>query len=187
MRTLFMLGIALIIFLLGNSFMIYPVPKKKDIPQSNVKVSDAEWQKLHLMIERSSVDTVKANFNLFVNKNALNTTALNCSDGKFIGLTPADDFGYIHLAVIEINGGKIIDILYDELKSNGTNKRTDINYNHEMLKSGSSPSIAYPIYEQQLIKKQNIMKVDAVTGATYSLYRFRMAVAKALEKACLEK
>lgn len=27
------------------------------------------------------------------------------------------------------------------------------------------------------------MRVDAVTGATYSLYRFRMAVAKALEKA----
>jgi len=27
------------------------------------------------------------------------------------------------------------------------------------------------------------MKVDAVTGATYSQYRFRMAVAKALEKA----
>jgi len=88
MRTLFMLGIALIIFLLGNSFMIYPVPKKKDIPQSNVKVSDAEWQKLHLMIERSSVDTVKANFNLFVNKNALNTTALNCSEENLSASLP---------------------------------------------------------------------------------------------------
>jgi len=31
------------------------------------------------------------------------------------------------------------------------------------------------------------MKVDAVTGATYSLYRFRMAVAKALEKASENK
>jgi len=55
-----------------------------------------------------------------------------------------------------------------------------------MLKSGTSPSIAYPIYEQELIKNQDYMKVDAVTGATYSLYRFRMAVAKAFEKANIE-
>lgn len=69
------------------------------------------------------------------------------------------------------------------LKLNGKNKRTDINYNREMFKSGTSPAIAYPIYENQLIKNQDYMQVDAVTGATYSLYRFRMAVAKALEKA----
>jgi len=55
-----------------------------------------------------------------------------------------------------------------------------------MLKSGTSPSIAYPINEQELIKNQDYMKVDAVTGATYSLYRFRMAVAKAFEKANIE-
>jgi len=183
MRTLFMLGIALIAFLLNNSFMVSPLSQIKDTTKSEVKISDAAWEKVHLMIERSPVDTVKACFELFVNKNALKTTALNCSNGKFIGLTPADDYGYLHLAVLEINQGKIINVLYDELKLNGKNKRTDINYNREMLKSGTSPAIAYPIYENQLIKNQDYMKVDAITGATYSLYRFRMAVAKALEKA----
>ena len=88
---------------------------------------------------------------------------------------------------MEINEGKIINIHYDELKPNDKNKRTDTEYNREMLKSGTSPAIAYPIYEQQLIKSQDYMKVDAVTGATYSLYRFRIAVAKALEKARVEK
>lgn len=186
MRTLFLLGIALITFLLSNSFTTKPLQQKKETLQSNIKVRDADWEKLHLMIERSPVDTVKANFEKFVSKNALQTTAQKCANGKYIGLTPPDDYGYLHLAVIEIERGKIINIYYDELKSNGTNKRTDINYNREMLKSGSSPSIAYPIYEQQLMNNQNYMNVDAVTGATYSLYRFRMAVAKALEKASVK-
>lgn len=183
MRTLFMLGIALITYLLSNSFMVSPVSQTKDTPKPEIKLSDADWVKIHLMIERSPVDTVKTCFELFVNKNTLKTSPLNCNNGKFIGLTPADDYGYVHLAVLEINQGKIMNVHYDELKLNGDNKRTDINYNREMLKSGTSPAIAYPIYENRLINKQDYMKIDAVTGATYSLYRFRMAVAKALEKA----
>jgi len=135
------------------------------------------------MIERSPVDTVKANFELFIIKNSLITTALKCEDENYFGITPVDDYGYLHLVSLKINQGKIITIHYDELLSNGKNKRTDIDYNREMLISRTSPSIAYQRYEEQLIKKQDYKKVDAVTGATYSLYRFRMAVAKALEKA----
>jgi len=183
MRTLFLPGIALVSFLLCNAFIINPHIKNKEIQKTIIKVSDADWEKLHLLIERSSIDTVKENFKLFVKKNALETKALNGKDGKYFGLTPADDYGYLHLVFLEISQGQIIHIHYDELKLNGENKRTDIIYNQEMLKSGTSPSIAYPIYEQALIKNQDYMKVDAVTGATYSLYRFRMAVAKALEKA----
>src|SRR5665648_1162928 len=98
------------------------------------------------MIERSSVDKVQEDFELFVQNNASETSALNCKNGKFIGLTPPDDYGYIHIVFLEINQGKIIYLHYDELKANGENKRTDIDYNKEMLKSGTSPSIAYPIY-----------------------------------------
>lgn len=183
MRLLFLLGIALITLLLSNSFMIKPNSQNEKTTKTETKVSDADWEKLHLIIERSSVEIAKIYFEQFIINNSLKTNVINCKDGKFIGLTPADDFGYLHLVFLEISQGKIISIHYDEIKSNGKNKRTDINYNQEMLKSGTSPSIAYPIYEEQLIKKQNYMKVDAVTGATYSLYRFRLAVAKALEKA----
>jgi len=186
MRTLFLLGIALITFLLSNSLIISPYNQKKETQKNTIKVSEAEWENLHWVIERSSVDKVQDNFELFVKNNALGTSALNCKNGKFFGLTPSDDYGYIHIVFLEINQGKIIDIHYDELKSNGKSKRMDIDYNQEMLKSGTSPSIAYPIYEQELIKNQDYMKVDAITGATYSLYRLRMAVAKAFEKANIE-
>ena len=187
MRALFLLGIAFITFLFSNSLVSSQHAKNEETHNTITKVSNADWENLHLMIERSPVDTVKEKFALFVKNNALETKAINSKNGKYFGLTPADDFGYLHLVYLEINEGKIINIHYDELKPNDKNKRTDTEYNREMLKSGTSPAIAYPIYEQQLIKSQDYMKVDAVTGATYSLYRFRIAVAKALEKARVEK
>ncbi len=186
MRTLFLLGIALITFLLSNSLMISPYNQKKETQKTTINVSEADWENLHWVIERSSVSKAQEDFEQFFKDNALGTSALNCKNGKFFGLTPPDDYGYIHIVFLEINQGKIIDIHYDELKANGKSKRTDIDYNKEMLKSGTSPTIAYPIYEQELIKNQDYMKVDVVTGATYSLYRFRMAVAKAFEKAYIE-
>ena len=52
-----------------------------------------------------------------------------------------------------------------------------------MSASGTTPATAYPILENQLIEKQNMMAVDAVSGATYSLYRFRYALTVALMNA----
>src|SRR5665648_1276355 len=164
MRTLFLLGIALITFLLSNSLMISLYKQKKETQKKTIKASEVDWENLHWMIERSSVDKVQEDFELFVRNNALGTSALNCKNGKFFGLTPPDDYGFMHLVYLEINQGKIIDLHYDELKANGKNKRNNIDYNKEMLKSGTSPSIAYPIYEKELIKNQDYMKVDAVTG-----------------------
>ena len=46
-----------------------------------------------------------------------------------------------------------------------------------------TPAVAYPRYGQQLLKSQDIMKMDAVTGAPHSLYRFRSVAAKALTEA----
>ncbi|MDH7605809.1 MAG: hypothetical protein QHH13_12980 [Melioribacter sp.] len=54
-----------------------------------------------------------------------------------------------------------------------------------MSVTGTSPAIAYPLYEKQLIDKQDFRKVDAITGATYSLFRFRYALSIALMKARL--
>ncbi len=65
----------------------------------------------------------------------------------------------------------------------GMGKRDDPEYAREMKPAGVTPAEAYPRYEQQLLKSQDIMKMDAVTGATYSLYRFRSVAAKALTEA----
>jgi len=73
-----------------------------------------------------------------------------------------------------------------EINYKGTGKRNNKEYCEEMSVSGTTPAIAYPVYENGLVEKQNMLKVDAVTGATYSLYRFRYAVTLALMKARLE-
>ena len=52
-----------------------------------------------------------------------------------------------------------------------------------MLEAGTSPAIAYPDMEKQLVEKQEMWEVDATSGATYSLYRFRYAVTLAIMKA----
>jgi len=54
-----------------------------------------------------------------------------------------------------------------------------------MSVTGTTPAIAYPILEEEMLMTQNIMDVNAVSGATYSLHRFRYAVMLALMKASL--
>ena len=181
MRTIFLIGFMIIKSILGLAQNSKEISRYSPSNPENT-ISDAKWESFHWMIERSPVEAVKANFVLFVTQNSLKSNFSGCKDGKFIGLTPVDDFGYFHMVKIEINHRKLVDIHYDELKSNGSGKRIDIDYNNAMSKAGTSPSIAYPQYENQIISKQDYMNVDAVSGATYSLYRFRMAVAKAIEK-----
>lgn len=54
-----------------------------------------------------------------------------------------------------------------------------------MKVSGTTPAIAYPHMEESLMANQDLMQVDGVSGATYSLYRFRYAVTVALMKALI--
>lgn len=72
-------------------------------------------------------------------------------------------------------------------KKDGLSKQEDEDYNKEMSVSGTSPAIAYPRMEEQLLETQDIMRVDAVSGATYSLYRFRYAMMIALIKAKMRR
>jgi len=67
----------------------------------------------------------------------------------------------------------------------GHGKQEDVEYCKKMSWGGTTPAIAYPVFENRLIQKQNMMQVDAVSGATYSLCRFRYAVMIALMKAAV--
>ena len=49
-----------------------------------------------------------------------------------------------------------------------------------MKQSGTTPAIAYPSYEKQMLEKEDFNKIDAVSGASYSDYRFRLAILYAI-------
>jgi len=69
------------------------------------------------------------------------------------------------------------------VKKDGNGKQEDDEYCEEMSVTGTTPSIAYPTMEEMLLSTQDMMEVDGVSGATYSLYRFRYAVTVALMQA----
>ena len=140
---------------------------------------------LHFIMETSPISRVDSTFDQLIQEQDLPTKALSCKDGIYTGESPLDAYDYVHVVKIEIKDEKIISVDYNEIKKDGIGKQEDEEYCREMSVTGTTPAIAYPKLESQLVEKQDILKVDAVTGATYSLYRFRYAVMIALMKARL--
>ncbi len=138
---------------------------------------------LHFMMETSPVGEVDTIFNQLIQMYGLPLSAEGAKDGSFKGISPYDAFDYRHEVLIEIKDGKIIAIDYNEVKKDGHGKQEDEEYCEEMSVSGTTPAIAYPHMEEMLLSTQNMMQVDGVSGATYSLYRFRYAVTLALMQA----
>ena len=149
------------------------------------KYFKADIVSLHFVIETSELSRVETVFNNMISKNGLPVDATGCKDGVHIGESPYDAFDYKHVVKLEIKDEKIVSVDYNEIKKGGIGKQEDEEYNEEMSTTGTSPAIAYPIMEKQLLEKQNYLNVDAVSGASYSLYRFRFAVTVALIKAIL--
>ena len=79
----------------------------------------------------------------------------------------------------------IIEVDYNEVKKDGHSKQEDEEYCEEMSVMGTTPAIAYPLMEEMLLATQNMMEVDAVSGASYSLHRFRLAMTIALMQAII--
>jgi len=149
------------------------------------KYFKADLVSLHFKIETSPIEKVDLFFNQTISQYSLPITAVGCKDGEYLGESPYDAYDYIHIVRIKIKDEKIVSVDYNEIKKNGKGKQEDADYCEEMSSVGTTPAIAYPIYENNLIKEQDLLNVDAVSGATYSLYRFRYAVAVALIKAKL--
>ncbi len=147
------------------------------------KYFKANIKSMHFMIETRDVNELNKIFVEWIKANNIPTDAKGCKDGIYIGESPYDAYDYKHVVKIKIKDKKIISIDYDEIKKDGKSKEHDAQYNEEMSITGTSPAIAYPLYEKQLIDKQDYMKVDAISGATYSLFRFRYALSIALMKA----
>jgi major membrane immunogen (membrane-anchored lipoprotein) len=140
---------------------------------------------LHFMMETSPVAEVDTLFQQLIQLYELPVKAEGAKDGSYIGSTPYDAFDYRHEVKIKILNGKIVEVDYNEVKKDGRGKQEDEEYCEEMSVSGTTPAIAYPLMEEMLLTTQNMMEVDAVSGASYSLQRFRLAMTIALMKAII--
>lgn len=149
-------------------------------PENPEKQKSAILEKLHWIIERSDMDKVRSEFQKICNDNNFSSLVLGLKDGIYKGATPFDDFDYKHEVVFEMKNGKMISIDYDEIHRDGHAKQHDEEYGENMLQSGTTPAIAYPKYESGMLKKQNFNEIDAVSGASYSLYRFKLAILYAM-------
>ena len=138
---------------------------------------------LHFVLETHPVNEVDTVFWKLINAYNLPTNCDGVADGTYTGVSPYDQFEYRHVVELTIKDGKITEVVYNEVHRDGSDKKSDKKYNEEMSVMGTSPAIAYPEMEKQLLEKQDMWEVDATTGATYSLYRFRYCVTLALIKA----
>jgi major membrane immunogen (membrane-anchored lipoprotein) len=142
---------------------------------------------LHFIIETSPVEKVDTVFRKIIESYDLPSSARGIPDGSYSAASPADAFDFQHVISITVKDEKITSVDYNEIKQTGKGKQEDTIYCKEMEPAGTTPAIAYPKMEEQLLEKQNMMEVDAVSGATYSLYRMRYALTMALMKATLEE
>lgn len=164
----------LLILALGFFSMVYA-----GSPQAN-KAKKKVLEEMHWLIERSDIPSVSVGFEAFCKQNDFPSLVRRLKDGKYKGVSPEDDYGYRHEVTFEMKDGKMISIDYDEIHKEGHAKQHDEEYCKRMLESGTTPAIAYPKYESTMLEKQDYNKVDAVSGATYSLYRFRLALLYAM-------
>ncbi len=93
-----------------------------------------------------------------------------------------DEHGYKAYATVIINDGKIVNTYYDELnKDTDTYKSKDDDYQKNMKAgSGVSDNEAYLMLIHSLVDKQDVSKVDAVTGATSTTDNFKELMNEAL-------
>ncbi len=141
-------------------------------------------EKVERYIEVHRQSDVAAVVDFYMDLISAPISAKGCKDGVFKGESIYDNYKYKHVVSLTIKNEKITAIEYDEVKKDGHGKRGDKKYCAEMKAgSGASPADVYPVYEKQFIKSQDLKKMDAISGATYSLYRFRTAVIRALIKA----
>ena len=140
---------------------------------------------LHFVIETSSIEKIDTLFSQLIENYDLPVTASGIPDGIYSGQSPEDAFDFRHIVKIEVKDEKIVSIDYNEVPPEGPGKQEDEAYCKEMSITGTSPAIAYPAMEEQMLEKQDMMDVDAVSGASYSLYRFRYALTLAMIKGLL--
>ncbi len=162
-----------------------PAPNDLEVIKSyppGGKYFKSSMKSLHFIIEVNDIAKVDTTFNHYITAYQLPVSAMGIPDGLYTGSSPLDAFDYRHVVSIDVKDEIITSIDYNEVKDSGSGKQEDEAYCKEMKSAGTTPAIAYPLMEKQMLEKQDMMDVDAVSGATYSLYRMRYALTVALIK-----
>lgn len=92
-----------------------------------------------------------------------------------------DDHGWKAMATVVVKDGKIAAVFFDEINKDGKLKSFDPEYAKNMkAKTGTTPFDAQTALAASLVEKQNPDNVDAVTGATHTVDKFKTLVKEAL-------
>ena len=110
------------------------------------------------------------------------TPPMDYEDGTYSAIEEKfDDHGWKSMTTVVVEGGRIVKSFFDEINEDGLLKSFDPEYNPNMRDvSGTFPMEAYQILEKDLIAKQGVEGVDAVSGATSSSEGFKELAGKAL-------
>lgn len=129
--------------------------------------------------ESQSKDTAKS-------KNIVQSQKLKYKNGIYEAKTDADGEGFHSEAKVIINNNKITDVQWKIVDENGRvfdNTYGEVYPDNKtcqlQCKSDYKGSITYG---SKLIKTQNIGKVDAISGATWSYRKFKEVVSQAIEE-----
>jgi major membrane immunogen (membrane-anchored lipoprotein) len=94
-----------------------------------------------------------------------------------------DSHGWKGMITIVVKNGKITQVFYDEINKNNELKNLNNSYSQTMKAASKiTPKDAVEKLSASLIAKQDPAKVDAVTGATGSVEKFKATAQKALSE-----
>lgn len=124
-------------------------------------------------------------------KNLINDTKSiieKAKDGTYVGTSSPDNKGGIGELTITVKDHKIVDVQFVGKQKDGTIKGEDYGKtngeieNKAFYNKAQLAVKANSEYAQALLQKQEINKVDGISGATVSYQQFLEAAQKALEQ-----
>ncbi|NLO83240.1 MAG: FMN-binding protein [Clostridiales bacterium] len=106
-------------------------------------------------------------------------------DGTYQAEEPDfDDHGWKAQIQIKVEGGKITDVVYDEVNQEGKKKSEDQDYQSNFKEQRDVDLLdAYDKLQKSLVEKQDPDAVDTYTGATGTTSKFKALANEALKDA----
>ena len=106
-------------------------------------------------------------------------------DGTYQAEEPDfDDHGWKAQIQIKVEGGKITDVVYDEVNQGGKKKSEDQDYQSNFKEQRDVDLLdAYDKLQKSLVEKQDPDAVDTYTGATGTTSKFKALANEALKDA----